>query len=71
MVPLLVALLERLDESALEDDAGDIGDEFWRVQTAVGLILVGMGSQVVEPVRAALAATGNRFTRKCLGRVLV
>ena len=70
-VPLLVALLERLDEAELEDDAGDIGDEFWRIQTAVRRILVGMGPQVVEPVRSALAATGNRFARDCLGRVLV
>src|SRR4051812_27803196 len=38
-VPLLVALLERLDEAELEDDAGDVGDEFWRVQTAVQRIL--------------------------------
>lgn len=69
-VPLLVALLDRLDEADLEDDAGDVGDEFWRVQTAVQRILVGLGRQVVDPVRAALAATGNRFTRECLGRVL-
>lgn len=69
-VPLLVALLERLDEAELEDDAGDIGDEFWRVQTAVRRMLVGMGRPVVEPVRAALAATSNRFARECLGRAL-
>jgi hypothetical protein len=69
-VPLLVAYLERLDEAELEHDAGDIGDEFWRIQTAVRRILVGMGPQVVEPVRVPLAATDNRFTRECLGRVL-
>lgn len=68
-VPLLVALLERLDEAELESDAGDIGDEFWRIQTAVGRILVGIGSQVVESVQAALAAAGDRFERACLGRV--
>lgn len=69
-VSLLVALLERLDEAALEDDAGDVSDEFWRAQTAVQRILLGIGRSVEEPVRAALAATGNRFTRECLGRVL-
>jgi hypothetical protein len=69
-VPLLVALLERLDEAELENDAGDIGDEFWRVQTAVRLMLVGLGQQVVQPVQQALASTGNRFTRECLRQVL-
>lgn len=69
-VPLLIECLERLDEAELEHDAGDIGDEFWRIQVAVSRILVGMGQQVVAQVRAARAATNNRFTRECLSRVL-
>ena len=70
-VTLLVEYLERLDEAELEHDAGDIGDEFWRVQTAIRRILVGIGPPVVEPVRAALAKTDNRFTRECLAQALV
>jgi hypothetical protein len=56
-VPLLVAYLEALNEAELEDDAGDVGDEFWRIQVAVRRMLVGMGHAVLEPVRVVLATT--------------
>jgi hypothetical protein len=70
-VPLMVGYLDRLDESDLEDDAGDVSDEFWRIQTAIERILIGIGSQVIEPVRAALNVTNNRFTKECLSEVLM
>lgn len=69
-VPLVIAQLESLDEAELEHDAGDMIDEFWRIQTACKRMLVRMGQRVVEPVREALAKTGNRFTRECLEAVL-
>jgi hypothetical protein len=65
-VPLLTADLERLKESDLEDDAGDVGDEFWRVQTAVQRILVGIGRPAVEWIKRSLAATTNPYARESL-----
>jgi hypothetical protein len=70
-VSLMVRYLDRLDESDLEEDCGDVSDEFWRIQTAICRILVGIGSQVTEPVRAALALTNNRFTQSCITEVLI
>ena len=70
IVPILVERLESLDEAGLEHDAGDVGDEFWRIQTAVRRILVGIGPSVVLPVREALAGTENAFAKECLGDAL-
>jgi hypothetical protein len=70
IVLLLVGCLEGLDEAELEDDAGDVGDYFWRIQTSIRFILVGLGVSVVEPVQEALAQTANRFARECLSRSL-
>ena len=69
-VPLVVEYLEGLDEAELEHDAGDISDQFWRVQTAIRRILLGIGRSVVSPVCTALAQSRNRFTKECLEEVL-
>lgn len=68
--PALLRELETLDESALDDDAGDIGDEFWRVQQSVEKILVGIGAPIAGQVSSALELTENSFARETLGNVL-
>jgi hypothetical protein len=69
-VPMLTTELERLKESDLEDDAGDVGDEFWRIQTAVQRILVGIGRPAVDWIKRSLAATTNPYARGSLAASL-
>jgi hypothetical protein len=43
----LVRVVENLDLTALEHDAGDIGDEYWRVSSSVARVLVTLGPMVM------------------------
>src|SRR5690242_12499318 len=67
-VRMLVEELERLDETELEDDAGDTSDEFWRVRTAIERVMVGIGPRAIGAIRHALSSTKNRLARESLAR---
>jgi len=69
-VRMLAEELEQLDEAELELDAGDTGDEFWRIQTAIERIMVGIGPRALDPVQIAQSSTQNRFALESLSRVI-
>ena len=68
--PELFHELESLDESKLDDDAGDIEDEFWRIQQSIEKILVGIGSPVKNQIEIALTQTENSFSIETLKKAL-
>ena len=47
-VDTLMADIESLDLNHLENDAGDVGDEYWRIAVSVARILVSLGSDVIS-----------------------
>jgi len=53
----LMKQIEDLDLSRLEDDAGDIGDEYWRVTVAISALIISLGKQAME--RLSLYESSN------------
>lgn len=49
-IAILIRDLEALDPAGLEDDAGDVGDEYWRLRHTYALVFAHIG----EPARAPL-----------------
>lgn len=70
LAPTAIAWLEPLDEEEYEERNGDTQDDYWRTQTLVRRILVGLGNAVVPEVKRALLAADNRFARETLEEVL-
>lgn len=55
-IAILIARLDRLDNADLIDDAGDVGDEYWRLRMAYSQALGEVGQLAVEPLLKALAS---------------
>lgn len=53
-IQYLIAELESLDNAALEDDAGDEADYYWRLRTSISDALVAAGKLAVKPLLAAI-----------------
>jgi HEAT repeat protein len=51
----LVRLLVEIDAIDLEGDAGDVGDEVWRLRSAVSDGLVACGPRAIAPLRPLIA----------------
>lgn len=68
----LIRELDALDDADLVDDAGDVGDEYWRLRTAYSQALAEVGEPAIEPLLRALGSE-NPQTRahaaKALGRI--
>jgi hypothetical protein len=61
-VDRLIRELDALDDADLEGDAGDLGDEYWRLRTAYGRALTEVGEPAVGPLLRALNSL-NPHTR--------
>jgi hypothetical protein len=68
----LIQELDDLDDADLQDDAGDIGDEYWRLRIAYSQALAEIGGPAVESLLRALGSE-NPQTRahaaRALGRI--
>jgi len=65
----LIQALDGLDDAALVDDAGDMGDEYWRLRTAYSQALAEVGESAVEPLLRTLGSD-NPKTRAYAARAL-
>jgi HEAT repeat protein len=65
----LIHELDDLDDAELEDDAGDLGDEFWRLRTAYSQALAEVGEPAIEPMLRALGSE-NPKARAYVARAL-
>jgi HEAT repeat protein len=65
----LIDTLDGLDDVDLWDDAGDMGDEYWRLRIAYSQTLAGVGESAVEPLLHALSRE-NPKTRVYAARAL-
>src|SRR5207247_1344096 len=65
----LIRELDALDDADLENDAGDMGDEYWRLRTAYSQVLVEVGQPAIEPLLRALGSS-NPQTRGYAARAL-
>src|SRR5689334_9984995 len=54
-VDVLVRLLVEIDGIDLEDDAGDVGDEVWRLRAAATHGLAACGPRAIAPLRPLIA----------------
>ena len=68
-VARLIALLDGLRDEDLEDDPGDMVDEYWRLRTAYGAVLAAVGAGAVPQLMMALWSD-NSATRCCGARAL-
>jgi HEAT repeat protein len=68
-VDRLICELDALDDIDLQDDAGDMGDEYWRLRTAYSQALAEVGGQAIEPLLRALCSE-NLQTRVYAARAL-
>lgn len=68
-VEQLIQELDSLNDHDLEDDAGDIGDEYWRLRTAFSQVLAEVGEPAVQPLLQALGSS-NPKTRAYVARAL-
>src|SRR5262245_61677892 len=68
----LIRELDTLNDADLVDDAGDTGDEYWRLRSAYSQALAEVGEVAVEPLLRALDSE-NAKTRahaaRALGRI--
>jgi HEAT repeat protein len=55
-IDCLIQELESLDDADLEDDAGDVGDEYWRLRMAYSQALAEIGEPAIEPLIQALSS---------------
>jgi HEAT repeat protein len=68
----LIRELDALDDADLVDDAGDIGDEYWRLRTAYSQALAEVGEIAIEPLLRALGSENSKtraYAAKALGRI--
>jgi HEAT repeat protein len=65
----LLRELNALDDADLVDDAGDMGDEYWRLRTAYSQALAEVGEPAIEPLLRALGSE-NPQTRAYAARAL-
>jgi HEAT repeat protein len=65
----IVRVLDGLDDADLEDDAGDISDEFWRIRSTLTRVLATMGPAVADVLREAVRSP-NPGTRECAAEAL-
>lgn len=68
-VARLIAELNALNDADLEDDAGDIGDEYFRLRTAYSQALTEVGEPAIDPLLHALDSK-NPHTRSSSARAL-
>jgi HEAT repeat protein len=68
-VAVLISELDALNDADLEDDAGDIGDEYCRLRTSYTQALTEVGTPAIELLLNALQSK-NPHTRSCSGRAL-
>jgi HEAT repeat protein len=68
-VDQLIRELNSLDDADLVDDAGDVGDDYWRLRTAYSQTLAEVGEPAVEPLLRALGSE-NPETRLYAARAL-
>ncbi len=68
-VGCLIRELDALNDADLENDAGDLGDEYWRLRTAYSKALAEVGEPAVEPLLRALGSE-NPQTRAYAARAL-
>jgi HEAT repeat protein len=68
----LIGELDALNDAVLLDDAGDIGDEYWRLRTAYSQALAEVGQTAIEPLLRALGSANPKtraYAAKALGRI--
>jgi HEAT repeat protein len=65
----LIRELDALDDADLKDDAGDMGDEYWRLRTAYSQTLAEVGEPAIEPLLRVLDSE-NPQTRAYVARAL-
>jgi HEAT repeat protein len=71
-IDCLIQELESLDDSDLEGDAGDVGDEYWRLRTAYSQALAEIGEPAIEPLIQALSSqspSGRAYAARALGLI--
>ena len=68
-IDALIAELDSLDDSDLEDDPGDGTDEYWRLRTALAQALAEVGEPAVDALLKALRSA-NPQTRASCARAL-
>jgi HEAT repeat protein len=68
-VDRLIRELDALNDADLVNDAGDIGDEYWRLRTAYSQALAEVGEAAVEPLLRALGSE-NPKSRAYVARAL-
>lgn len=71
-VARLLKELDGLDDAAVEGDAGDLQDEFWRLRMAYSEVLAEVGAIAVHPLCAALSSPNPQtraFVARTLGRI--
>ena len=71
-VDLLIRELDALDDADLKDDAGDMGDEYWRLRTAYSQALAEVGKPAIEPLVCALGSDNPKtraYVARALGRI--
>lgn len=68
----LIRELDALDDADLVDDAGDVGDEYWRLRTAYSQGLAEVGEPAIEPLLRALDSANPKtraYAAKALGLI--
>jgi hypothetical protein len=65
----LIRELDALDDADLVDDAGDVGDEYWRLRTSYSDVLAKVGEPAIDPLLRALKSS-NPQTRYYAARAL-
>jgi HEAT repeat protein len=68
----LIRQLDALNDADLVDDAGDVGDEYWRLRTAYSQALAEVGETAIEPLLRALGSESSKtraYAAKALGRI--
>lgn len=50
-VDSLIVTVNELDLALLVDDAGDVGDEYWRIASSVAQMLAALGPPVLEELQ--------------------
>lgn len=69
---VLIEKLESLKDEDLVDDAGDIGDFYWRLRTSISDALAAAGQRAVGPLLSTLASSNARaaeYAARSLGRL--
>lgn len=73
-VQILIEHLEDLDNADLEDDAGDIGDYYWRLRTSISDALVAAGDVAIPQLLEALQShnpQAAQYAARSLGKMRV